>query len=73
MPIHIQGQKFYRTKEALERIGISRRTWFRWLQENIIEDVEHKDRKGWRLFTEEDIERISNFAYNLNTPLNQDG
>ena len=46
MPIHIQGQKFYRTKEALERIGISRRTWFRWLQENIIEDVEHKDRKG---------------------------
>jgi len=73
MPIRIQGQTFYRTKEALERIGISRRTWFRWLQENIIEDVEHKDRKGWRLFTEEDIERISNFAYNLNTPLNQDG
>ena len=59
-------------KEALEKIGISRRTWFRWLKENIVEDVAHKDRKGWRLFTEEDIARISSFAYNLKMPLNKD-
>lgn len=65
MPIEVQGKTFYRTKEALEKIGISRPTWFRWMKDKVVEDVKHKDRKGWRLFTDDDIKRISNFAFNL--------
>ena len=62
MPVNINGQKYYRTKEALSKIGISRPTWFRWLRDNVVEDVKHTDRRGWRLFTDEDIERISKFV-----------
>ncbi len=63
MPIVIEGKQFYRTQEALQAIGISKATWFRWLKENKISDVKHKDRRGWRLFTEGDIRRIQSFAH----------
>ena len=42
--------------------GISRATFFRWLKEGTIADVKHKDRKGWRLFTDEDIENLKKEA-----------
>lgn len=62
MPLQIDGQTYYRTKEALEKIGISRPTWFRWLKDELVDDVRHTDRRGWRLFTSDDIERIRKFA-----------
>jgi hypothetical protein len=65
MPVKINGQKFYRTKEALELIGISRPTWFRWVRENVVDDVKHTDRRGWRLFTDDDINRLTNFAHSI--------
>lgn len=37
-------------------VGISRATFFRWIKDGTIKDVLNKDRRGWRLFTEEDIE-----------------
>ena len=54
----INGIKYYKTKEACKIAGISRATFFRWLKEGTIEDVRHKDRRGWRLFTNEDIVRL---------------
>ena len=65
MPVKINGHKYYRTKEALELIEISRPTWFRWVRENVVEDVKHTDRRGWRLFTDDDITRLSNFAHSI--------
>ena len=62
MPVKIEGKQFYRTNEALDRIGISKSTWFRWLKERKIDDVGHKDLRGWRLFTESDIRRIRKYA-----------
>jgi len=62
MPVTIEGKRFYRTQEALKEIGISRATWFRWLRENKVADVKHKDLRGWRLFTEADIKRVSEYA-----------
>ncbi len=62
MPITIDGKTFYRTHEALREIGISKATWFRWLKEKKVADVRHKDLRGWRLFTREDIERIKKYA-----------
>lgn len=66
MAILIQGKKYYRTHEALKLIGISRATFFRWLKEGTIQDVTLKDRRGWRLFTEEDILRLEKEAHRIN-------
>lgn len=66
MPIMINGQTYYRTAEACRKAGISRATYFRWLGEGIIDDVTYKDRRGWRLFTDADIERISSEAGKIN-------
>ena len=57
MVIEINGCKFYKTSEACKKAGISRATLFRWLKVGIL-DKYYKDRRGWRLFTEEDLDRI---------------
>ena len=62
MPVVINGQTYYKTSEACSQAGIGRSTFFRWLRMGVIEDVPHRDRNGWRLFTEEDINRMRNEA-----------
>ena len=58
MPIKINGKTYYRSLETCKLAGISQATFFRWLREGVIEDTAMKDRRGWRLFTKEDIEII---------------
>ena len=60
MPITINYQRYYRSSEACQVAGISRATLFRWLKEGIIAAPAHKEKRGWRLFTENDIGRIKN-------------
>lgn len=57
MPIYISNKKFYSTSEAAESIGRSRDTLLRWIRNNLVKDVK-KDRKGNRIWTDEDIENI---------------
>jgi excisionase family DNA binding protein len=57
MPMEVGGCVYYRTSEACREIGISRATLFRWLKEGVIKEL-HRDRRGWRMFTEEDLEKI---------------
>jgi predicted site-specific integrase-resolvase len=57
VPIKIQGKIYYRTSEACHKIGISRATLFRWLKAGILER-KYKDRRGWRIFPEEDLTLI---------------
>ena len=57
MPIEISGQIYYRTSEACQKTGISRATLFRWLKEGIL-DKSYRDRRGWRMFTESDLNKI---------------
>jgi len=40
-------------------VGIGKSTLFRWIKEGIIKEAEHRDRRGWRLFTEDEIDRLS--------------
>lgn len=58
MPIIVDGQNYYRTSEACKRAGISKATLLRWLKQGILEDVSYTDRRGWRLFTDDHIDRI---------------
>jgi len=55
--IEIDGQVYYRTSEACKKTGVSRATLFRWLKAGILEKY-HKDRRGWRIFREEDLTKI---------------
>ena len=58
MSIRINGQTYYRTSEACQRAGVSKATLFRWFKSGILADAVRRDRKGWRLFTEDDVNRI---------------
>jgi excisionase family DNA binding protein len=56
----------YRTDEAARRIGCSKSTLLRWFREGRVADVA-RDRRGWRVFTEEDIRRIRQWAATAQT------
>ena len=58
MPLTLNGEEFYRTSEACAMARISRTTFLRWVREGIFPDVEHRDRRSWRLFTGNDLARL---------------
>lgn len=65
MPIKIRGELYYKTSEAAQLAGISRSTLLRWFDGNIIKDTVRRDRRGWRLFTKADIQRIAEEAHKV--------
>lgn len=58
----INGQIYYRTADVCRIVGISKTTFFRWLKESIFKEAEHRDRRGWRLFTEDELNRFKEEA-----------
>jgi len=58
MVVTVNGQIYYRTTEVCRMVGISRNTLFRWLKEGVFKDAELRDRRGWRLFTEEEVDKL---------------
>ena len=62
MPTTINSETYYRTTEVCQMVGISRSTLLRWLSSGIVKDVRHRDRRGWRVFTEAEVKRIENEA-----------
>jgi predicted site-specific integrase-resolvase len=54
MPVKIDGQTYYRTAEVCDKARISRATLFRWLKTGML-PKSYWDRRGWRLFTEDDM------------------
>lgn len=40
-------------------VGISRSTLFRSLKLGVFSEAEHRDWRGWRLFTEEEVVRLN--------------
>jgi predicted site-specific integrase-resolvase len=55
MPVKINGRIYYRTAEVCQIVGIGKSTLFRWIKQNIVKDAEYRDRKGWRLFAEDEL------------------
>ncbi len=58
MPVTVNGQTYYRTAEVCRIVGLSRTTLFRRLKGHIFDEAEHRDRRGWRLFTKDEIDRL---------------
>lgn len=52
---------FFSTAQVARRVGVHRDTLLRWLREGRVQEP-HRDRNGWREFTDEEVERIELFA-----------
>ena len=58
MPVRLNGETYYRSAEACRMVGISKNTFLRWIKDGVFSEVEHRDRRGWRLFTNNDVARL---------------
>jgi len=58
MPISINDHTYYMLAEACDITGTNRNTVLRWIREGRFNDVKTRDRNGWRLFSEDDLERL---------------
>ncbi|TFG47186.1 MAG: MerR family transcriptional regulator [Dehalococcoidia bacterium] len=58
MTLTLKDIKYYRTAEVCELVGISRTTLFRWLKNDFLGESVARDRRGWRLFTEAEVENL---------------
>jgi predicted site-specific integrase-resolvase len=67
MPVAINDQEYYRTSEVCRIVGISRNTLFRWLKEGAVTEVEHRDYRGWRLFTQAQLDAMKEKTRQITT------
>ena len=66
MAVKINGECYYRTAEVCRMVGVSRATLLRWLKQGPSRDTMHRDRRGWRLFTDDEIIRLKAEANRIN-------
>ena len=71
MPVTFNGKTYYRSAEVYRIVGISRATFFRWLKEGIFPEAVYRDRRGWRLFTEDEVNAFREEAQRI-TSINQE-
>lgn len=62
MPVNINDTIYYRTSEVCRLASISRSTLLRWLKEGTLEIPDYRDRRSWRLFTEDDVQALTSEA-----------
>jgi predicted site-specific integrase-resolvase len=58
MPVKINNETYYRTAEVCRIAQISRSTLLRWLKEDNLGITDCRDRRSWRLFTENDVKML---------------
>ena len=71
MPIKVSHTVYFRTAEACTLAGITKNTFLRWVKNGSIPDVRRKDRRGWRLFTKNELKRLKTEANKVNVSLPQ--
>jgi len=60
--MEIDGQIYYRAHEVCTMNRISKSTLLRWIRNGIIEDTSRRDWRGWRLFSQDELQRIKEVA-----------
>ena len=68
MPVNINDKTYYRTSEVCQIARISRSTLLRWLKEEDLDIPDYRDRRSWRLFTEEDVNKLASEANKICEP-----
>ena len=53
--------KIYTTKQVAKMLNIDKSTLLRWIRQEKIDDVKHRDGRNWRAWLPEDIERAKRF------------
>ena len=66
MPMAINSQTYYRTAEVCQIAGIARSTLFRWLKQDILDGPVQRDRRRWRVFTKDQVDKIKAEAHRIN-------
>jgi excisionase family DNA binding protein len=62
MPKALAGSTYYSTHETAKAVGVSKPTLLRWIRHGIIAECVKRDRNGWRIFTQSEVEAIRKFA-----------
>jgi excisionase family DNA binding protein len=52
------GESHFGTQQAAEKLGVSKQTLLRWFREGRAADPAKRDRNGWRIFSQTDIDSI---------------
>ena len=68
MSITVGNDTYYYLSEVCQLAGISRSTLLRWMKTGALEDTLLRDRRGWRLFSGQDVTRISEEAHRVQSP-----
>ena len=58
MTIKLNGEIYYRPAEACRIAGISKNTLLRWIKGGSFSDAARRDRRGWRLFTKIEVDKL---------------
>jgi DNA methylase/MerR HTH family regulatory protein len=53
--------QFYTTQEVADQAGVHRDTLLRWLRDSVVAEPK-RDRRGWRIFSEQEAKSITAFA-----------
>jgi len=61
MPRELGGKIYYNSREVCEKIGIAHSTLYIWIRNGVLEKS-YRDRNGWRIFTDEDVETLKSEA-----------
>ena len=60
-------RRTFTLKAAAEQVGVAPITLKRWLLDRKVAEVA-RDRNGWRVFSDADVERIKRYALTLRDP-----
>jgi hypothetical protein len=66
VPKLFDGKRFYSASETAYLAGVHRLTLLRWIREGKLADVA-RVRNGWRLFSEDVVQQVVEFAKGINT------
>ena len=58
MSVMVNGQPYYRTAEVCRITSVSRNTLFRWAKDGFFGEPRYRDWRGWRLFTEAQVDKL---------------
>lgn len=51
----------YTTKQVADIVGVDKSTLLRWIKQHKIEDVKHRDGRNWRVWLDEDVQRVKEY------------
>jgi hypothetical protein len=68
-----KGREYFRTHDVCQMAGISKSTLLRWLRSGVVKSNSIRDRRGWRLYSKEDVDRIALVANQVSPEADRNG